>query len=262
MIFQDQLNRPIEIESTPKRIISLVPSITELLCDLGLEDRIVGCTKFCVHPQHLRKRISIIGGTKTIHLDRVQQLRPDLIIANKEENTKSDIEHLANEYPVWISDVQTRSESLELIRQLGELCGCSGSANRIINQLEKSHLAIPKLATKKVAYLIWKSPYMTIGADTFIHSMLEAHGFVNVFAERQRYPEVTLEEISRRKPELIFLSSEPFPFKEDHLREIQEILGDSKVLLVDGEYFSWYGSRQLHLPEYIIRLNHKIESFN
>ena len=263
MTVQDQLGRQVILKAVPQRIVSLVPSITELLCDLGLESQLVGCTKFCIHPAHLRKRIKVVGGTKSVHLDRIEALQPDLIIANKEENSKEEVDQLIEAYPVWVSKVKTIEDSFELIEHLGKICDCRQEAERLSERLRKSlFVDDKKLSPKKVAYLIWKSPYMTVGGDTYIHNMLELHNFQNVFAERLRYPQVSIEEIKKQEPDLVFLSSEPFPFKKDHLREIQLLLPQSKVVMVDGEYFSWYGSRQLYLQNYIQELNDQIVGAN
>ncbi len=245
MIYLDQLGNQLDIDHTPARIISVVPSITELLFDLGLGDKIVGCTKFCVHPNKPYLTKNMIGGTKDLNLEKIVKLNPDLILANKEENNKIQIEFLSESTPVWISDVKTFDDSLEMIEQIGLITGTSFRAKEIINQLN-NHLKC-KAPVKKAVYLIWKDPYMTIGGDTYINDILNRCGYINLFSEQNRYPIVTLQEISDYKPDVVLLSSEPYPFKEKHLKTIQRSLKNTEVKLVDGEFYSWYGSRQIHI---------------
>ncbi|WP_396634842.1 helical backbone metal receptor [Maribacter sp. R86514] len=245
MIYLDQLGNQLDIDHTHARIISVVPSITELLFDLGLGDKIVGCTKFCVHPNKPYLTKNMIGGTKDLNLEKIVKLNPDLILANKEENNKIQIEFLSESTPVWISDVKTFDDSLEMIEQIGLITGTSFRAKEIINQLN-NHLKC-KAPVKKAVYLIWKDPYMTIGGDTYINDILNRCGYINLFSEQNRYPIVTLQEISDYKPDVVLLSSEPYPFKEKHLKTIQRSLKNTEVKLVDGEFYSWYGSRQIHI---------------
>lgn len=250
MISTDQLGTQHTFISKPKRIISLVPSITELLCDLGLYDWIVGCTKFCVHPSDLRSKIQIIGGTKNVKYDLVAALEPDIIIANKEENNKADIETLVGICPIWISDIKTIEDSYSMISDLGMVFSKLEKAQSIIADLQQI-MVKGNVLSGSVAYLIWKDPFMTVGNDTYIHNILEKCGLSNVYVSQQRYPEITLANLKQQQADYIFLSSEPFPFQQKHIAEIQERIPDSKIVLVDGEYFSWYGSRLLHLSDYI-----------
>lgn len=245
MIYNDQLGNQIEISCTPSRIVSVVPSITELLFDLGLGDKVVGCTKFCAHPNKPYLTKSMIGGTKDLKLEKILQLKPDLILANKEENIKEQIEFLSESTPVWISDVKTFDDSLRMIEQIGQITASTKLASEVVNQL-KSTLK-PKNPSIKVVYLIWKDPYMTVGGDTYINDMLNRCGYINVFSEQNRYPVVTLQQISDYNPDVVLLSSEPYPFKKEHLKTIKSVLKNTEVRLADGEFFSWYGSRLLHL---------------
>jgi len=245
MIYLDQLGNQLDIDHTPARMISAVPSITELLFDLGLGDKIVGCTKFCVHPNKPYLTKNMIGGTKDLNLEKIKKLNPDLIIANKEENNREQIEYLSASVSVWISDVKTFDDSLEMIEQIGLITETSFRAKEIINQL--NNYLKPKAPLKKAVYLIWKDPYMTVGGDTYINDMLNRSGYINLFSNQNRYPTITLEEISNYKPDLVLLSSEPYPFKEKHLKTIQRSLKNTEVKLVDGEFYSWYGSRQIHI---------------
>ena len=245
MEFIDQLARTINLSQTPLRIVSLVPSQTELLVDLGLRDSIVGITKFCVHPDDLRSEKTIVGGTKNVNLDKIKALKPDIIICNKEENTEEMVLQLEKIAPVWISDISSISESIVMIEKLGDLFDVSEKAAKIVFQISSKLKEFKNYAEalplKKVVYLIWKNPYMAAGKDTFIHELLTLNNFKNVIeSESSRYPEVAKNTLS--KADLILLSSEPYPFNEGHLAELQKGF-KGKVKLVDGEYFSWYGSR-------------------
>jgi len=258
----DQLNRALIFEGAPKRIVSLVPSQTELLVDLGLEESIVGVTKFCVHPVHLRKAKTIVGGTKEVHYDRIKALRPDVILCNKEENTKEMVEELEKIAPVHVSDIYTIDDTVELINQYGQLFSIQNNADEISNALVglvgafKTYIS--DRPVKKVAYFIWRKPWMVTGSNTIIHHLLSLNKFENVFAELSRYPEVAITSlVGKNKPDFIFLSSEPYPFKKKHILELKELLPDANILLVDGEYFSWYGTRLLGAFNYFKAL-HKL----
>jgi len=259
MLVTDQIGRSIDISENPQRIISLVPSQTELLYDLGLEEKIIAITKFCIRPKEKTKRIIIIGGTKNFHFNKIEALKPDLIIGNKEENYQEGIVKLAEKHPVWISDIYNLADALEMIKSIGEITHTNTEAHNLIQKIKKGFEKLPKIALpKQVAYLIWREPYMAVARKTFIDAMLRQIGLQNVFADKERYPETTLIELSGRKPNFIFLSSEPYPFKEKHLEELQTACPDSKIILVDGEMFSWYGSRLLESSGYFDELLSKI----
>lgn len=254
-IFTDQLNRTIELPSPPRRIVSLVPSQTELLWTLGLEEEVVGITKFCVHPESWFRNKQRIGGTKTLHLNRIKALEPDLIIANKEENVRDQVEALAERYPVWISDVNTLEEALAMIRAVGRLTGKADEAENIATRVNGEYGKLLALSRPvRTAYLIWKDPYMTVGHDTFIHDQLARCGFRNVFGNQARYPAIDLNQLQAADCELVMLSSEPYPFKQKHIDELQAYLPAARIMLVDGEFFSWYGSRLLGAPSYFTQL--------
>lgn len=251
----DQLKRSICLPEIPRRIISLVPSQTELLYHLGLDETVVGITKFCIHPEKWFRSKTRVGGTKTIDTEKVKQLQPDLIIANKEENVKEQIEILESIAPVWVSDVNDLDDALEMIAAIGKMVGKLNESAELISSITdgfaKLSAQISQLPHQLItAYLIWKDPYMTVGGDTFISNMLKRCGFKNVFADRNRYPEITLEELTAPGCDLVLLSSEPYPFKEKHLEEIQNTIPGAKTLLVDGEMFSWYGSRLQYAATY------------
>lgn len=242
------MQRTVEINSTVSRIVSLVPSQTELLVDLGLTDRLAGITKFCIHPPELRKTHPVIGGTKNVKTDFVKTLSPDLIIGNKEENNQADIEVLEQLFPTWMSDIFNLEDALEMIGKIGEITGTSEKAAEIISKIRANFSTLDSIPKKRgtVLYLIWKNPYIAAGKNTFIDSMLAVLGFENAMTA-DRYPEVDLKELN---PQFVFLSSEPYPFKEKHLEELREQFPASRIVLVDGEFFSWYGSRLIQAPEY------------
>jgi len=249
MLFTDHLHTVIELESYPQRIVSLVPSQSELLWDLGLKDRLVGITKFCIHPEEMFQTISRVGGTKTLSIEKIRALKPDLIIGNKEENEKSQVEALQKEFKVWMSDIYTLQDALNTILAIGELTNTSQKAEAIAGAIDTSFKQLIQLP-QTVLYLIWK-PYMAAGRGTFIGDMLSGLGMKNVISDANaRYPELSPEDIKELNPGIIFLSSEPFPFKEQHLQELQDLVPNATVCLVDGELFSWYGSRLLKSAAY------------
>jgi ABC-type Fe3+-hydroxamate transport system substrate-binding protein len=249
-VFKDQCDYTIKLAYPPKRIISLVPSQTELLSDLGLDREIVGITKYCVHPTHWLSEKTVVGGTKNFDLPLIQSLNPDLIIGNKEENYKEGIEILKSRYPVWMSDIYTLSDAFAMMGAVGEMTSRLLQAEGLVKRIASEFAALPRLRAQKVLYLIWRKPWMAAASKTFIDDMLSKIGLENVLASKARYPELSDAEISRLKPDLILLSSEPFPFREKHIAELINLSPDSKVVLVDGEMFSWYGSRLLHTPTY------------
>lgn len=256
-IFQDHLGRTVQFDHPPKRIVSLCPSITETLFALNLSSEIAGRTRYCIHPADRVEQAVIVGGTKQIKHEAIDQLNPDLIIAEKEENPKEMVELLADRYPVYVTDVENYDDALKMIRDLGSITGREQSAAEMAVQIDQQFRRVKKLNQCKVAYVIWKKPYMAAGNETFIHSILEKCGFTNVFKDYSgRYPMVTLEDFKAACPDFIFLSSEPFPFKEKDKREFEQHFTGIKTLLVDGEMFSWYGSRMLKAAGY---LNHLIE---
>lgn len=244
--FKDQLDRKIRLDGRPSRIISLVPSQTELLYSLGLGSEVVGITKFCVRPSGWTRIKTIIGGTKQVDIEKVRSLKPDIIIANKEENDYEQVAILAKEFPVWISDIRNLDDAVEMIGNLAEITGTQTAADEILEKISQNfpeNRVISK--TKTCAYLIWWNPMMTVNQDTFIDDMLRRSGLENVFAERSdsRYPEITEAELIAAAPEILLLSSEPFPFNEKHIAHFQKFLPNTRIEMADGEMFSWYGSR-------------------
>ncbi|MEY8760885.1 ABC transporter substrate-binding protein [Chryseobacterium tongliaoense] len=235
------------------KVISLVPSITEALFDLGLtEHEVIGRTKFCIHPKEKIKNIPVIGGTKNLNIEKIRSLQPDLIIANKEENVKEQVEALMEDFKVVVTHVETVEDNYYLLKNLGAIFNQEEQA-QLFNLKIYEILNQAKAETKiKVAYLIWKNPYMTIGSDTFIHHILAEIGFENSFKDKTRYPEIRIEDLA--DTDIIMLSSEPFPFKEKHIEEIKEVYPDKKIIIVDGEAFSWYGTHIAKCENYFKEL--------
>ena len=252
----DQMRRPVRVPVHPQRIISLVPSQTELLSDLGLGDRVVGITKFCVHPAKWFNTKVRVGGTKQVDLAKIRALEPDLIIGNKEENDQADIEVLENEFPVWLSDVKNLDQAFEMIGKIGELTGTVPEASRINAGIRSAFAGVQPLTPPlSAAYFIWQKPWMVAGENTFIRDMLDRCGFTSVTRDLAgRYPELTDAELAVLDPDVVLLSSEPFPFKEEHMARVNMLLPGTPVHLVDGEAFSWYGSRLLRSAAYFGQL--------
>ena len=236
---------------TPRRIVSLVPSLTELLADLGLGDRVVGVTRFCVHPPAWRRTKRVVGGTKTVDVAAVQILGPDLVLANREENVREQVEAVAAFAPVYLTDVATLNDALTMIRDVGTLTGTRREAEALVGRIAEGFGVLEAFDPLQASFFIWKDPWMTVGGDTFIHDVLTRTGFVNVFGDLQRYPEVTPEAVAAARPDVLLFSSEPFRFREKHVGAMRAACPEARVLFVDGEAFSWYGSRLLHTPEHV-----------
>lgn len=262
--FADQLGNTITLRDTPQRIVSLVPSITELLFDLGLEDRIVGITKFCVHPYHLKSTKKIIGGTKKVHVEKIRLLQPDIIIANKEENTEEIVASLQDIAPVWVSNVITIEDTLQMIGEFGRLFSVRTAAR---NWTDKINFGLTDFIAymadkepKRAAYFIWKEPYMVAGGDTFINQLLKLNKLENIYENREgRYPEVIVQKMRiQGDPEVLLLSSEPYPFKDEDAFELGRHTHHAQTVFADGEMFSWYGSRLVKAFPYFKQLRERL----
>lgn len=256
---QDQLGNSITVTRPLTRIVSLVPSQSELLYHLGLDAEVAGITKFCIHPEGWIKSKTIVGGTKKFDFEAIDRLQPDLIIGNKEENYKEGIEHLQSKYPVWMSDLENFQDAIAMIGQIGSLVNRKEQAAELVKRIENSFATLPSFQSKKVLYLIWRKPWMAVGPNTFIHDILRQLKFSNV-VNQSRYPELTEATIQALNPEVILLSSEPFPFAEKHVDELQAICPQATIELVDGEMFSWYGSRLQYAPAYFQQLYERMPS--
>lgn len=235
------------------KVISLVPSITEALFDLGLtENEVIGRTKFCIHPEEKVKNVEIIGGTKNLNIEKIRSLNPDLILVNKEENVKEQVEELMQDFKVIVYNTETIEDNYYLVKNLGLLFNKEDKAQSFNLKIYEV-LNGAKINSKiKAAYLIWKNPYMTVGSDTFIHHILSEIGFENIFKTQTRYPEIQTGDLA--EADVIMLSSEPFPFKEKHIKELKEFYPEKKIMIVDGEAFSWYGTHIAKCENYFKEL--------
>lgn len=260
---EDHTGHEVVLRELPRRIVSLVPSQTELLFDLGLDNEIVGVTKFCIHPSEKVRPKEKVGGTKNIREDVIHALAPDLILGNKEENERETIEKLREYCPVWVSDVQNRAAALQMITDVGMLTDKVCEAENLCRKIDEAFQLLKTDSGKKrvrlqVAYIIWKNPYMAVGSDTYINAMLEEAGFSNVFSGFKRYPTLEKAELANYRPDVVLLSSEPYPFSEKHVAEFSDIFPGAYVTTVDGEPFSWYGSRMCAAPAYFRELKEQI----
>lgn len=257
MQFTDQIGQVVKLKGLPQRIVSLVPSQTELLFDLGLGHRVVGCTKFCIHPAEMSASVTRVGGTKNPNLNKIAALNPDLVIANKEENRQDDINHIKKTCPVWVSDINTIEAAINMIRAVGAITGTEAKSEEIAgtveSQFQELKHACAALPTLKVAYFIWKNPPMIVGTENFIDSVLALINLYNPWSfVPQRYPEISISRLKKMPLDYVLLSTEPFPFKETDCLEIAAKLSPTKAILVDGEMFSWYGSRMLKMKDYLL----------
>jgi iron complex transport system substrate-binding protein len=250
----NQLQNELFFSEIPKRIVSLVPSQTELLYDLGLEDKIVGITKFCVHPNHFLKSKTVVGGTKNPNFEKIIALNPDIIICNKEENTKEIVAECSKFCTVWVTDIVKIEDNFQMITDFGKIFGVNENASSLIQKINASFSDfqnfVENKSFKKAAYFIWKNPYMVAGANTFIDKMLQINNFENVFKNQSRYPEIAIDNLRKKQIDLILLSSEPYPFGEKDKLDFEKIFPNSKICIVDGEMFSWHGSRLILAFDY------------
>ncbi len=266
MIYTDSLNRAIDVPKSPKRIVSLVPSLTELLHDLGLERNIVGITKYCVHPTHYLATKTVVGGTKKVNFQVIKDLQPDFILCSKEENTEKMVLELEKIAPVYVTDVNSFDDALDMIKKLGLILNRRTQSKHIIDKinfrLQAFQETIMDIPTIKVAYFIWAKPWMVAGSKTFIDDMLKICRFKNVYANLERYPEIDIEKMPLRdKRDVLFFSSEPYDFSDD---EVYEVLQKNRKILtvyVDGQYFSWYGSRLVKAFDHFAQIHKKIANF-
>jgi iron complex transport system substrate-binding protein len=244
------------------KIISLVPSLTELLVALGLEENIVGVTKFCIHPKNLRKDKVIVGGTKNVHLEKIKALHPDFILCNKEENTKEIVDNCRKIATTHVSDICTIKDIIALIAYYGTLFSCEEKAFILTKELQDKIKGFENFVKDKptlnVVYFIWKNPWMIAANNTFINHLLELTKLKNCYNSKSRYPEIALENLKTKKIDAIFLSSEPFPFKEEHRLDFKKHVKNTNIVLVDGAYFSWYGSRLLEAFDYFKELRKRL----
>jgi len=256
----DARGHSLSLDRRPRRIVSLVPSQTELLAHLGLKDEVVGITRFCERPEGWRSDKTIVGGTKQVDMDTVRDLDPDLILANHEENTADDVEALGAIAPVYVTEVKTVSEAFDMIRTVGTLTDASDKTSTLVGKIISRFEALSDFSPLRAAYLIWREPYMTVGGDTFIHDIMQWGGFENIYGDQTRYPEVTPKALAERDLDVVLCSSEPFPFhkKDTFTADLRDALLDIPVEVVDGQPFSWYGPRLLDTPAYLTELRERL----
>jgi len=256
----DARGHSVSLDVPPRRIVSLVPSQTELLAHLDLRDEVVGITRFCERPKHWRSEKPIVGGTKQVDIDAVRNLNPDLILANHEENTQEDVEALEEIAPVFVTEVKTVSGALEMIRTVGILTDTADRTSTLVGRVISRFESLPDFPPLRAAYFIWREPYMTVGGDTFIHDVMAWGGFENIYGDRTRYPEVSLNALAERDLDIVLCASEPFPFhkKDTFTADLREALPNTPVEVVDGQPFSWYGPRLLDTPAYLTDLRERL----
>jgi len=258
MDFIDQMGNTIRLSAYPHRIISLVPSQTELLFDLGLDEQIVGLTSYCILPQEKVAHLIKVGSPKEFRFQVIDELRPDLIIGSKEENYPEGIHRLQEKYPVWMSDIVTVEDALEMIGIVGQLVNRREIAEKLIDEIKTALERLRGYPPLKAAYLIWKNPYMAAGGQTFINEMLTSCGFINIFEEKRRYPHISLDELEQA--DVILLSSEPYPFTPDDVEVFRKRYAAHCIRSVDGKMFSWYGSRLKYAPAYFNSLREALRA--
>ncbi len=257
----DQFGNLILLDKVPEKIVSLVPSITYLLYVMELENEVAGITRFCKLPPHFKKQKVIVGGTKDVKFDRIVGLEPDIILANKEENTKDMVSRLQDIAPVYVSDISNLQDNTKFISDLGIIFNRRKAAQQLINDISmaKKNRPYTDEPLKRAVYFIWKEPWMTVGGDTFINYMMQLAGFENVFANKKRYPQIDLKDLQQLKPEVILLSSEPYPFKEKERSLLQEFFPGSCIMLVQGEPFTWFGAYPVQAFTYFNSLQKEID---
>jgi len=250
----DQLGRTVSYTFPPQKIISFVPAITETLFSLGLQNEVVGRTRFCIHPKGIVEKAANVGGTKDLKIERIHELNPDLIIVEKEENTKEMVEELEAHYPVYAFEVQTVTDALQMVETLGSIVDQTQQADALVHDIQKAFSSFPALYDgKRVAYVIWQHPYMVVGKNTYIQSLLDKIGFINPFTEFEgRYPTITADDLKQAELDYVLLATEPFPFQEEHLPIFEEVTNGAKTIIVNGEMF-WYGVKMLEAVPYFKR---------
>ena len=230
------------------RIVCLVPSVTELLCELGLSEQLVGRTGFCIHPWETVRRIPKVGGTKDLKLAKIRELAPTHVVVNVDENRREDAEALAEFVPeVVVTHPEAPRDNLDLYRQLGATFGREREAERLCAEFEAAYAEVAgrELPRREVLYLIWREPWMTVAAETYIAQTLALFNWrTQPRRAAARYPEVDLADYAGRV-DRVLLSSEPFHFKPEHVEEVAAAVGGAAVSLIDGEMTSWYGSRAI-----------------
>ena len=266
IVLTDALGDELRLGGPAKRIVSLVPSISESLIELGAGGTLVGITNYCVHPAAAVASIAKVGGTKGFAFDKIAALTPDLIIANKEENRKHHIDKLRESYPVFVTYPRTVGEAIDMVGDLGTLTGTveraqafAAAYQEIISRGPPGQHAAPL----RTACLIWRDPWMAAGPGTYMSDLLETVGFQIVFTDDDgRYPETTLEAIIERTPQVIILPDEPYEFAEKDQKDVERVLVEkghrARVVLMDGSYLTWFGTRTLPGLRYLHGLRREL----
>lgn len=228
-----------------ERVISLVPSLTELVLDIGIDNRLIGRTRFCLYPEDEVSKVEIVGGTKNPNLKKILALKPDLIIANKEENRKEDIEYLKEHTEVLVTIIDTIEEAKRTIEIIGELLDLQKNSIDLVSKVTSLQNLNKDFKPIDTAYFIWKDPWMVAASKTYIDDVMAQFKLKNAFKEFERYPQITIDDLKDKSPELILLSSEPYPFAEKHADELRKLFPSTEIVCINGEWFSWYGSRMV-----------------
>lgn len=244
------------------RIVSLVPSITELLCELGLAPNMAGRTGFCIHPAEVVANIPKVGGTKDVNIDKIRALAPTHLVVNIDENEKPTVEKLAEFVPnIVVTHPQQPADNLALARLMGGIFGAEQAAAAWCNAFEQEYTALRALSrgpARKVLYCIWQDPWMSVSADTYIASMLAELGWSVPDLGGARYPRFEWSPALVEGIDAVLLSTEPYRFTEAHADALERQLG-KPVFLVDGEMMSWYGSRALAGLRYLREVRAMLE---
>ena len=260
--FTDQVGYQIKLKSEVNSIVSTVPSQTELLFDLGLGSKVKGVTRFCVHPKNAVAHIPKIGGTKNLDIEKIREINPDIIIGNKEENIKEQVKKLKTDFPVWLSDIKSPRDALDMMTEIGEITQTKGKAAELVNEIQQLLNELAEIGSdrkRKALVFIWKNPYMVAGRDTYMHEVLKLLGYETaIHRDDERYPQVTMDQVEESEPDLLLFTSEPFPYSSRELQIFQEKIPNCKKLVVNGEYFSWYGSRMIKSFQYFKQLKRQL----
>lgn len=254
----DARNKKIVFSEPPKRVVSLIPSITEALFDLGAGEAIAGVSNYCIHPAEGVKNKIKVGGQKNPDMGKIKAIHPDLIILNMEENKPEHIKFLSQHYTTWVTYPRLFRDAENLLMQLGKVFDAESRASVYADKIRISSKQLSSIRRRKIKtmYLIWRNPWMSINRDTFIHNVLELHHMENVYAKRdKRYFEVTAQDIEDADPDIIILPDEPYHFREKHKSEFSHLsvsaVKNSRIFLADGTYFCWYGTRTARASQYI-----------
>ena len=261
MGLKDDLGDRVELNVPAARIVSLVPSITETLFELGAGGQVAGVTDYCIHPAAAVAQILKVGGTKGFSLDRVVGLEPDLVIANKEENRKPEVEALRRECPVFVTDPRTVEQAMKTVLDLGMLTGRAVEASTMAADCESRLSGVyPATLARpfRTVCFVWRDPWMAVGSDTYVGDLLDTFGFKNIFAsEDGRYPQTSLEAVLDRGPEVIMLPDEPFEFGSGDVGEIEAFFAERgapvKIFAMDGTLLTWFGYRTALGVDYLQR---------